>query len=376
MNISYRISIFVLSFLSFTGVHGQIWPGDVSDNGIVDGIDWLYLGSAFGNSGPERSEVSTVWAAHNAPGSWEGNFPEGHDHAYADCNGDGRVDAMDGMVILDNFNRFRDNAVAESLSVGRPGFSPAIFMADQRRDTISVTAGRTINIPISLGDLSIPVEQYYGLRFKLSIPDSLSSQIISIGLADNTWVGDNEVLQETFASGADEIDFAMTRIDGDEQSGSGPILNLAIVVEENLVFLQSPERVFPVGIDSLKLVDKSLNTLDVIGDTLTIRVFRDSASQVTGLDEVNPIAPPLIQVYPNPARSGQELYLEQDGPATEQIWTLYDINGKPILNKNLNTFNGHQRLSMQMPKLPPGIYFFKVQSPQGIITKKILVVNN
>ena len=371
MNISYRAILLVFCLFSSHWLNGQVWPGDISDNGRVDGIDWLYLGATFGQSGPERSEVSSVWASHNQPNPWNTAFPEGHNIGFADCNGDGQIDQSDAEVVRANFGLQRAEAIPEALSEGVAGHAPSVFFGNRRLDTIEVLNGSTASIPVSFGTTELPAEVYYGLRFKLQVPDSLGASTVNIGAAENSWAGDNLLIGNEFRT-EEGIDFGMTRTDGRNVSGAGQILDVSIVMEENLVFIQSQPREFTVIIDSLRLVDKDLNTLSVAGDTLTIRVFPDSANQVTDVETPGNIPLPLIKLFPNPVKSGTFIQLQSTASFPAGDWTLINAQGEVVARRRMNTWAGRYN-NFSIPDVPPGFYVLRAQTPGGFIIHRLVI---
>ena len=68
-----------------------------------------------------------------------------------------------------------------------------------------------------------------------------------------------------------------------------------------------------------------------------------------------------IKLYPNPFTD----YIIIDSPVDITSWTLFDLNGK-ILKHSVAT------LQIQVSNLPAGIYFLKIDSANGIITRKII----
>ena len=83
--------------LSGTLAQAQIWPGDMNNNGVVNCVDLLYWSVANGRTGSPRTNPGAQWQAHPMPGDWSGSFSGNPrvNHAYADANGDGRVDRID-----------------------------------------------------------------------------------------------------------------------------------------------------------------------------------------------------------------------------------------------------------------------------------------
>ncbi len=82
-----------------------VWPGDADANHIVDNNDLLPIGLAYDSIGPVRTVQGIVWQG-DVSTDWAdtlpGYFPTVN-FKYADCNGDGRVDANDTLAIVTNF---------------------------------------------------------------------------------------------------------------------------------------------------------------------------------------------------------------------------------------------------------------------------------
>ncbi len=85
---------------------GDVWPGDYSNNGIVDVYDVLYWGLAKGNSGTARQAATTSWSAQPAQ-EWQ-HFLNGINGKHQDGNGDGIVDDADFQLIDIHYGRSHD----------------------------------------------------------------------------------------------------------------------------------------------------------------------------------------------------------------------------------------------------------------------------
>ena len=99
--------LLIIVICSTTTLIGQsnVYPGDVNNNGIVSGVDFLYLASVYNQTGAERDqEEQDNYSSVDT--EWDGNFPNGVNHTYADCNGDGKVNYDDiSSGILTNFGK-------------------------------------------------------------------------------------------------------------------------------------------------------------------------------------------------------------------------------------------------------------------------------
>ena len=64
-----------------------------------------------------------------------------------------------------------------------------------------------------------------------------------------------------------------------------------------------------------------------------------------------------IKLYPNPATD--QITLEFDGGGSAAIVSVYSLDGKVISQKNINSFNGSNRLVLDVSNLPAGLYLLQ-----------------
>lgn len=107
-----RALLVILVMWSSTAHAQSVWPGDINNNGIVNCVDMLYWGAAYGKTGTARSSISATWQAQPMPTPWNWNFQDTErNYAYADVNGDGKVDMTDVTNGIDpNFWKRNDSS--------------------------------------------------------------------------------------------------------------------------------------------------------------------------------------------------------------------------------------------------------------------------
>ncbi len=90
----------IRAYLSFGPANTSltVYPGDANNDGTVDVRDVLPLGLYYGKSGPSRAGASLSWGAQTVAFGWSPDAA-----AYADCNGDGVVNAADVAGIIQNW---------------------------------------------------------------------------------------------------------------------------------------------------------------------------------------------------------------------------------------------------------------------------------
>jgi len=101
------ILLFVLLVSPLSAQEAMVWPGDASDNGVVDEADLIFWAHTYGVKRFERPNASTNWVGQPMGPVWPDTFPNGMNFAYADMDGDGRVASRDLQALLSNLHRTR-----------------------------------------------------------------------------------------------------------------------------------------------------------------------------------------------------------------------------------------------------------------------------
>ena len=163
-----NIATFLLLAVSCWQLPAQdLYPGDVNNNGIVNGADVLYWGIAFGETGPAREvEFQTNDFIPVPFTPWSLTFPNGLNYAYADCNGNGTVDNQDLVqTIRQNFLQVHGVIQDDPFdNLGIPGIDP---MLSPIPDQPTAAGGQTVIIDFTLGSAETPVPDFYGLTFTI-----------------------------------------------------------------------------------------------------------------------------------------------------------------------------------------------------------------
>ncbi|MEM6316992.1 MAG: T9SS type A sorting domain-containing protein [Bacteroidota bacterium] len=355
--------IFITIILNQIGLTQSIWPGDVNNNGVVNKVDLLYLGYAFGETGPPRAAEDSTWNAQSLPQDWAGNFPNGLNYLYADCNGDGIVNELDADIIKAHIGLSHDDVLFEPdvpLS-GMQGVNPACRFINP---PAVAPVDQLFDLEIGLGDLEIPVENMSGFTFFINVDPAI------IGLNNTAFTFDNA----TFLDGGEDISIAAQRRDLDQVrlevaytktdrvpvSGFGSIGKVSFILETDVIDLLVIDTV-TFTIDSIIVLDDELTPIPVAADTL--KLFIDRALKVNTNDHYP--TPNQVEVYPNPNNG----LLLVEAPMknlefAEIINTLGQIEWRQPLAKV-----DFQHLNLQT--LQAGVYWLKLYTEQGTVTKKI-----
>ncbi len=361
MNIRFTL-IFMLTFIQYIGLAQSIWPGDVNNNGIVNKVDLIYLGYAFGETGSERTMVNQEWTAYDVPENWEGNFPSGVNFLYADCNGDGLVDELDAEIIIQNIGLSHDDILftPDEVLVGIEGEDPACkFM----NPPSAVPVDQLFSLEIGLGDNLLPIENMSGFTFILDInPQIVGINNTKITYGTNSWIDPNdEVSIRVEQRDLEEVRLkvAFTKKDRIPVSGAGSLGKISFLIEGDIVDLLVVDSV-TFTIDSIILLNDELEPIPIVPDTLKVAIDRDLKVSTQQHPKLT-----TIGVYPNPNKGF--LLIESSEVRLHQVEIINNL-GQIVFNQMLSS-QSFQSIDFQ--SLEKGLYWVKIHSNFGVKTEVI-----
>ncbi len=266
----------------------SIWPGDLTNNGVVSASDVLYLGYAFGAEGFERSGGSS-WEAKPMGTPWLSSFPSGLNMAYADTDGDGKVDRRDFEVLSSHLGR--SHLAVEQDLLHAPDTTAGIPVLWMEAEGIRMRGDKKfLQLQFFLAKQQGVVENFYGLAFEIRynghrlLPGNVKP------LVDTTnWVmGSGE---ELFGVGrvdslARQVQIGISRINHEGRSGRGRILRVLLPVTDD--FMLEHIVGLDLRIERLVMVNKGLEQLPITTRAFAINLTGCplTVSPVCGIDGV------------------------------------------------------------------------------------------
>ncbi len=362
-SLKYFFSLVFFFFVQLLAAQ-NIWPGDVNDNGVVNKVDLLYIGYAFGAEGAMRTNLGETWEAKEAPESWGNNFPNGVNYAYADCNGDGVVNQLDANVVINNLNLTHDDVtfIPDEFPVGTLGENPSCEFINAPS---AAPVDQVFNLEIALGSTDLPVEDMSGFTFTLNIlPNATGINAdTEIKLSSGTWVdgvATKSILEQDVDLVNRQLKVAYTKTDQEALSGSGSIATVSFLIESDVIDLLVIDTV-TFMIDSILVLDNDLTPIPIVPNTLKLAIDKElTVNTIETNTTIN------INVFPNPTNG--LLILESNQPNLVEI-SLFDAFGKLVLVQDLQKEN-LQTVDVQF--IPNGLYTAKIKTTNGIQSKKII----
>lgn len=114
----------------------------------------------------------------------------------------------------------------------------------------------------------------------------------------------------------------------------------------------------------------NLTTTCKIDNKVRYNIFFTEAASNT-LD-VNDLA--NVEVFPNPSQAGNALNININANQEGNLnLSVFDLNGKAILQQKILVSEGENELSLSMPHLSAGVYLLQINAPIGSVQKKIVV---
>ena len=255
----FTLHALLICMLLGTQMAGQtIWPGDINNNGQVNGIDVLYWGMANGRTGAPRSSSSANWQPQPMPSVWAMNFPDGINYAYADANGDGVINNMDLASALDaHFGKTHGILQPDTYSPTQTNTTPLQITALSQ----TVDAGTRVDINVALGSTRFRINRFYGVTFTISYdPTMVSNGAVVFEKTTNFWPdpqGNNSqiFIKRDHANG--KLTFVITRTNQVTTSGEGLLGKFGLV----LLNPTSSNKSLKLKLEQVKIIDNTMETL-------------------------------------------------------------------------------------------------------------------
>lgn len=340
-----------------------VWPGDANSDGIANIYDVFPIGIGYNSAGPIRQNASNSWEAQYA-NDWSNTFNSGVNYKHADCNGDGIINLMDGFPILENYGLTHNKASAINEVEATDAW---LYLETELNNVDTVSVGATLEIPVHLGTMDIPANNVYGIAFTLNYdPALVDTELVNITV-DPSWLGiegnDLMYIQKNFGTEG-QLHVGMVRTDQNNISSAyGQIATLSIIIADDLAGKTNNiyanlnlnfSDVKLISVDETELPYNTQETVIVIEETST------SISDVLSKSE--------FQLFPNPANA--EIFVSISEDIIGATAHLTDATGKIMLEVPLS--QAKQRISLE--SFTEGMYFFKIHSNKGRLTKKIMVI--
>ena len=328
----------------------DVWPGDADNNLVADVYDLLPIGIAYGTSGTVRANASTNWTAQPAV-DWSNMFPSTLNYKFADANGDGIVDSLDIAVVNLNYGMTH-----QKTSASTSGATGDLYI-DIIGDTLQ--QGQLATAHIYLGEQNVPVNDLYGIAFKLKYNPAIVEEG-SVTFTADSWMGSKAdgSLISLAKEHSGEMDIALSRTNHKDKTGYGKLGTVKFRVR-NDINGPTPYKELMMSFTGIKAISYNEEEKELSSGHDIVKVY----SNPTGVVDVTSAE---ISIYPNPAK--ETVTVETETGNFDQL-TFFDIQGKVIYQSHIEK----GKAVIDVKDLPAGVYVVNLKGEAGSISKKVMV---
>lgn len=336
---------------------GLVFPGDANADKKVFIDDILPIGLRFLTTIQPRQPSNDI-AWYGQPAFLTGDtLPDGTDIVHADCNGNGLIHADDTLAIIQNYNAIHNS---NKTSNGTNCDYPLYFILPNQ----PINEGDTIKIGVGL-DISSQQDSLYGIAFSVRydnrfIKDTSGSLYANF---NNSWLGsfNSDLLAFDVPQPLDSrMDIGLTRTDRSARQGSGQLVEIVVVIDDNLGAKNNELLNMLLQFDNVTMVDEEGFTLDGCGGDTTLAI--DLGTSIHQLQNEH-----NLNIYPNPTKSKLQFSADELIKKVE----LYDVSGRLIIESLANSKSIH----IETNHVTEGVYISKIYFQKGFVTKKVFILD-
>ena len=335
-----------------------VWPGDANQDNVVNFIDLLNIGVAYGTKGPARNDRSGIWKLTPAA-DWTQRFATGQNFKHADTDGDGVVDEADIAVLKKNYGKKNGVQVQAAEQLPGTALNPGVKL---EMPTSPLPATGTFEIPITLGTKEKPVRNIYGMAFILKVdPRIIDLNKVEI-VVPMSWMGRPGVNLAAISKVYPEeglIEVSITRTDQNEVSGFGEIAFLKGGIKDDIA---GRYRSSEMSISEAEAARLSLEGIPLSGSIAGFEVAQQEGPDL-------PVSVEAVRagtrIFPNPLAGDQLSVRHLSGYPIEEL-QVFGIDGKPASPLFLQTNE------VNLSGLPGGLYIIRIKV-NGFITHEKFV---
>jgi len=343
-----------------------VLPGDANGDGKANAYDLLYLSKGYGQSGSPRPEASSDWAPQYAP-NWLLETQDGINYKHFDGNGDGAVNESDQQPLEMHYQPLG------SYSPMPPAPNTPQIYVQFDQDTLYIDPNDPLSLQITanvlLGTPNQPVENLRGIACALKYPEFVAHDPSMH--YDSSFLGN---YSSVLHMGRDyhaqhQFDLAVSQKTNTGASGYGKLAEIAfradyIIIIDIIDREASQILPFVIPVESIKALDASGQFLPISTpievDTLWIKVNTTTTSTSAAAAEKT------IRLSPNPA--SHNTLLETGSLDVRQI-RIHNSLGQVVLTQ---VPSGKDQTLLDLTTLEPGIYQLQLDTPFGILRKKLV----
>ena len=335
-------------------------PGDSDHDLTVNNYDALAIGLSYNRTGIIRPNATTQYTLQPCD-DWNTTHYYGYNDKFADCNGDGRINSLDAVVISQNYIAQAQNYFNHRQS--NLDSLPAVTLVFDTLPTTVVNGncdGAEIVADILVGSAAQPIINGYGVAFSVNYPfENDTCFNVQVDLDPNSWLQTNNPVLLFYKDIPQfkRVDISVVRTDGLPRSGNGRIGKIKMITEgavfRNGLRLSTPP-IFDFSVTDVAAINHIGQRIDVNGSTTTVSfiVLGTIKNKVDGL-----------KFYPNPTTG--KIYI--NAKETIQSIRIFDTQGRIIDELSINKND----IQVDISTVESGMYILEIKGNNSVSYEKI-----
>ncbi|MFZ4544810.1 MAG: Ig-like domain-containing protein [Saprospiraceae bacterium] len=333
-----------------------VWSGDANNDGIVDIVDLLPLGYCQGETGDGRPNASIGWYGQFA-NNWQHPLIPGLNMKYADTDGDGEVNAAD-MVALDAHYGKTHNITPDKV------INYKAIPLNFQILTPNPQIGDLVEVDVLLGTQGNPSCDLYGFTMEFPFDNTvINYNSFQMSFYPNSWFTYNSpTLSLAKKHSGNQVDFGIVRTGGIAATGIGKVARMSFIIDDDISGIRDQDGSFTANLNMAagKTMSGDGSIYDIEPQVIPIKI--NLKKNRTSFDVSK------VVTYPNPASSEVNIYVNGGYELIE--YQVYNLAGQQLLKSETSG----KSATVNIESLHNGIYFVKVITDGGVVTKKFEVL--
>ena len=253
----------------------MLWPGDVNNNGIVNGVDVLFWGAAYNNGGAPRPNATTNWQAQPVTDMWLNYFPGNVNFAFADGDGNGAVGMADlNAAIGANYAQTHGFVTPDGYNNGQTGLNAPLLLESPMS---SATPGMRVDFKINLGSGVLPANLFHGISFTMRFNEEfVKANGVVFQPAQDAWYDPDGANSTYFFKVNDNTGLAevtITRLNQTNVNGYGNLGIISLIIEDNLPANMLP-GILKLQVENVKMIDANMNSYPIARTEFSVEIVQ------------------------------------------------------------------------------------------------------